>query len=300
MRLDVKSFEILRYLGFHRPLTELPGMMKGKFGFASYSQDDTAELNNVLRYFYLHWDEVSRAFSDRVELLSQSFCNEEMLARHTLSDYVSDKRPEVLGGVELQGTILVPHLKMSLSYYLPFDAYGMLIVDRMAIFQLSQGNAVSLAVFPNKESGTRTAFVSSQMKTVDFTVGSEVDVPDEFSKELDYLDIMVSTVINHYLFRRYANVKTKIVARDGTREAKKANPDRDYISSLDFPIRQLDATYFTTTIHSGAFLRRGHFRMQRYKNNGEWDHKLIWIDQMTISGYTRKARVLVDPALENE
>lgn len=294
MRLDNNSFGILRFLGFRKPLTEYPGFFKKKMGFANYESDPMEEGLAALKYFIFHWDEVSDAFSYRVELLSKNYCFEEIQARFTLAEHLESRRAEILGNAELQGTVIVPHLRMSLSYYIPFDADGMVDYNNLCLLQLSEYNALSLAVFPDEQTGHRTAFVSCEMKSVDYE-GVEVKTDGDIGKSLDYLDVMVSTLINHHLFKRFANVKTKIVAREGTREAKKINPEKDYVSSLPYPVRQLDATYFTTTIRTGAFLRRGHFRMQRYKNDGEWDHKLIWIDQTTVSGYTRKARVLVNP-----
>ena len=291
MRLSPDTFEILRYIGFRRPLTEYPGIGRGRFGFAAYQADRQREAETAIRYFYLHWDEVSDAFSYRVELLSANFCREEMQARHALDEFLGPRRAEVLGNAEIKGTVIVPHLRMSLSYLIPFDSEGMVMTDSICLLQLSEYRALSLAVFPNGNASGRTAFVSESVRSV--TVDGEEAVP--LAARLDYLDVTVSTLINHHLFKRYANVRTKIIAREGTREARRIDKEKDCISTLPYPVRQLDATYFTTTIRTGSFLRRGHFRMQRYKNDGEWDHKLIWIDQTTVSGYTRKARVLVKP-----
>lgn len=294
MRLTARDFEILRFLDFRRPLTEYPGMMKPttRFGFSNYIQDGR-EVETVLRYFYTRWDEVADGFSWRVDLMSENFCNEEEAARDALEGFLDGaRRIEVFAGQTLQGTMIVPHLRMSLSYIIPFDAQGNMDVNRSFLLQLSERNTVSLALFPNGNGG-RQAFISETMRAVKLVNGEEREL-DAMDDKLNYLEIILSMVKLHHLFLRFANVKQKIIAREGTREARKAAPG-DYVSELTFPVRQLNATYFTTTTHIGEFLRRGHFRMQRYKNNGEWDHKLIWIDQTTVSGYTRKAKVLIAP-----
>lgn len=295
MRVTAKDFEVLRFLGFGRPLTEYPGMMRSnaRFGFANYTQDSEKEVSTALRWFYSHWNEVSDGFSWRVDLMSENFCNEEEAAKTALEgSLVPERRAEILGGRRLEGTLIVPHLRMSLSYIVSYDANGNCDINNSFLLQLSERNTLSLAVFPNG-SGGRQAFVSETMRTVRLVNGA-IEEAEGLQSSLDYIDAMISMVTLHHLFLRFANVKQKIIAREGTREARKARPE-DYVTDLVIPVRQLDATYFTTTTHIGEFLRRGHFRMQRYKNEGVWDHKLIWIDQTTVSGYTRKAKVLVRP-----
>lgn len=296
MRVSAKEFEILRFLDFRQDLSKYPGMMKPgtKLGFANYPEDNE-EVNAVLLWFYFHWPEVVDDFGWRVDMMSQTFCDEEIAAKDTLMNYISNpqRRRELLGGQILKGTMIVPHLKMSLSYMLPFNESGYVDTNNARILELSQGNCVSMAVFPNGGGHTQL-FVSETMRFVDFSSGEQVSSIDE---GLNYLDTITSTIILHFLFLRFANVKQKFLARAGTRQEKKAGPNED-ISEMSFPIRQLDATYFTTTIHIGEFLRRGHFRMQRHKIDGEWAHKLIWIDQTVVSGYTRKAKVLLEEGID--
>jgi hypothetical protein len=89
------------------------------------------------------------------------------------------------------------------------------------------------------------------------------------------------------LFKTYAEVETKeLKAHSVLREV-----DCKYVNDTQLPITYLDSKWFTNLVKSDAFNVRGHFRLHAC-GKGLQDHKLIWINEYTKSGYTAPTRML--------
>lgn len=92
------------------------------------------------------------------------------------------------------------------------------------------------------------------------------------------------------LFKKYCDIETKVV-EPKNRRAKVGG--QKYLNETDKRIRILDCTWFTNLVISGAFGVSGHLRWQRY-GPGLAEKKLIWIDDFTKEGYTRKAKATIN------
>lgn len=92
------------------------------------------------------------------------------------------------------------------------------------------------------------------------------------------------------MFERYAKTETRIIPPSARfRYDMKSLSMSSNETKLKIQIR--DSTYFTSIIRKGDFMVRGHLRLQRYKENGEWVRRLIYIDSFVKHGYTRQAKI---------
>lgn len=96
-------------------------------------------------------------------------------------------------------------------------------------------------------------------------------------------------IIGFLLFKKYCDIETKVIDPKKNRRATVAG--QKYLNETDKRITILDATWFTNLVVSGAFGVRGHLRWQPY-GPGLQQKKLIWVEEFTKEGYTRKAKAI--------
>lgn len=101
----------------------------------------------------------------------------------------------------------------------------------------------------------------------------------------DYLifrDILL-TALQAIIFMKTAEVYSKEYIPDSTPTFKR---HKNY-KPLNYTL--IDTTWDMDIDVNNPFPVRGHFKMQPYKKEGEWDRKLIYIESYMKSGYHRKA-----------
>lgn len=91
------------------------------------------------------------------------------------------------------------------------------------------------------------------------------------------------------LFTKYCDIETKVIDPKKNKRATVAG--QKYLNETDKRITILDSTWFTNLVVSGAFNVSGHLRWQPY-GPGLKQKKLIWIEDYTKEGYTRKAKAI--------
>lgn len=96
-------------------------------------------------------------------------------------------------------------------------------------------------------------------------------------------------------FLKYAEVETKIIP--GNKKDKHIGVK--YLNDTNRPVEILDSTYYTTISRTEGFGVRGHFRFQPY-GPGMSKKKLIWISDFQKAGYTRSAKILNSPEIDQE
>jgi len=92
------------------------------------------------------------------------------------------------------------------------------------------------------------------------------------------------------LFEKYAKTET-VIAKAGK---KFSSPElRETVKNvLPIPVMIRDCTWFTTICRNEDFKVKGHFRLQPYKDEqGEWQKKLIYINEFLKHGYHRQAKM---------
>lgn len=90
-----------------------------------------------------------------------------------------------------------------------------------------------------------------------------------------------------HLFKKYADVET--VEAKMNKKVKAPDGEKILVES-DITVSYTDCSWFRTIIRKEGFIVRGHFKMQPYKKDGEWTHRLIYIEPYQKHGYTRKAK----------
>lgn len=297
MRVTDSLFVILRYLEWDRPLQAHPDYSRIRHdtvvsrkrlpGMKNYLADSgRSDLEELYRRLFLGWPDLVKAFAFRVELITIPFFRAELQAREILLSLSGEDLAQTVGGRTFMGTLLFPHLRSSVSYSLSFDESGTLSGWR--ILQLSDGECITL--YADGE----FLFVTDDRHFCDPVTGREVSVEHTMDESLMFLDSVLELLRVHVLFKRLADVKEKRLPVEGTREARRCDPSGDDVSAVRIPVRRMDVTYFTTYVRTEGYPRRGFFRRQRYKRNGEWQIRIQWIDATYVSGYTRKARKLVE------
>lgn len=301
MRITEKKFIILRYLQWHGRLFDHPDYVrvfrrisgsrvlasKGSPTFKNYVEDDgRPELIDVYRSLNERWPSLSDDYGYRVEMLSSQFCAAVEEAQETLHKD-RDTCLAYLAGRTFRGTLLIPHLDSSVSYSLKFNDAGT-GCERTDILQLSSGDCISLYTDGSM------LFVTDTMHLSDIRTGRQAPAAEQSRMQgvLDYLDTMLGFLTDYICFLKFANVSERFVTGANSRQGRRARPDDD-VNETPVPVRQMTVSYFTTTVRTEGFPRRGFFRMQPHKVDGQWRHYLRWIDATYVSGYTRKAQKLV-------
>ena len=301
MRISEKDYLILRYLKWNRQLFQHPDYQRqmarrgdavihgrGTACLKNYIEDEgRGDLLSVYRNLNTDWPRLAPAFSFRVELVSRTFITAVEEARDAFSSNRELCR-EYLKGKEFKGTLLIPHLNSSVSYLLKFDGEGVAL-EQEDILQIGDSDCIVLY------KGHGMAFATETIHLADAKTGelAPIEERDKLKNTLDYIDNLESLLVNYICFKHFANVTEKMVIQQGSRQARKLGADGD-VNETMIPVRRLDATYYTTVIRTEGFPRRGFFRMQRYKVDGEWIHRLKWIDATFVSGYTRRAKKLLE------
>ncbi len=99
---------------------------------------------------------------------------------------------------------------------------------------------------------------------------------------------LTQMVVTFELFKKYAELETKVVSKTNGTRAKVAK--QKYKNNCKVPITIIDSTWFTRIVRSEEFNVKGHFRLQAY-GEGMNDRKLIWVNGFKKHGYTRKAKI---------
>ena len=108
-----------------------------------------------------------------------------------------------------------------------------------------------------------------------------------FQNHNDLLSRLV-WMFNAIVFIRLSDVYTKEFVPDPTPTYRRK---KGYVP-LSYTM--VNATWDMNIDVNTPFPVRGHYKMQAIKNNGEWDHKLIYIEKYMKSGYHRKAQKRIE------
>lgn len=309
MKLSEDTFPILRFLSWDKPLNQNPTYLRGiktknrvvKGALTMPPNDYVAPVSEFVDTFdsliATRWKDLAKRFSSCVDYPSYEFYRDCVSAWPVLKN--NDSVQRYLTG-RFTGTILLGFdTQISISYDIPFvegrvELGGhLLVVDRdgfvrLAVAECEEGMKMYASdEFPTvcdireSKSGKKVKYIK-----FDATKQSRLDY------KLQMADAFVLFVKQHLAFVHFANVQSKYIARAGTREAKRQGADKP-VNYSNTNIRRLTTSWYTTTIKTDGFPRRGHFRMQRYKDGDGWTHRLKYIDATYVSGYTRKAKKLL-------
>lgn len=217
-------------------------------------------------------------FNSNINYVSDPFKLALHKSREKLHDLLVDILYEDKGDLLFSGTFIIgsqvymiDYKKIENSDYHDFVVFGF---DK---------NGMPLLYFKNIYSDGKIYFLwASQLV--------------EFQKDEKGLEELcwkvLSDILCIHLFKTFSQIETKVL----NPKTKLKDINCKYVNDTELKINHLDSTWYTNLIKSDAFKVNGHLRWQPKKVNGEWTKELIWIEDFTKSGYTRKAAKLSQDA----
>ena len=215
------------------------------------------------------WPQLVSKFRSQVAIVSEAF---ETAIRE--SSPALEKDPDTtnafLAGKTFGGTLLITNTKATISYGLTFNGNG--VVTDYSVLWLDRFGSIMAYVVPGMEFFSCNVLHDGN--------GGPVSAPillnSTGSNNFDNVGASLITFVKNFvLFCHFADIDVKIVARPGSREARKQAADKEaFVNDTHFCVRHLTANYYTTICRDESFPVRGHFRMQPF-GAGHADRKLI-------------------------
>ena len=230
------------------------------------------------------WPGYARDFRSRIDIVSLEFLKAVDETADSIR-HCEDLCKNYLAGKSFKGTMLAPQ-GLYISYVMSYNENGSLDAEGMRLLELDKHGSVLIL------KDDTTLFVSDSWSLCRMNDDGNLLERKQYETLLDRctdaMDYTTSLLENYFLFCHFAEVKTRYVAREGSREAKKLPADGE-VSSCQLPLRRMYADYYTTIIRSEGFGVKGHFRMQACGRNHR-EHRLVYIKPFEKKGYTRRAK----------
>jgi hypothetical protein len=215
------------------------------------------------------------AYDGKINVVSSSFLKASGKASESLSKLIID----IFQSEDQELSIKDIYIVGANIVYLKLDK------------QIGKHNAIMSSITVDKYGAVLSCFafdlsknllVQYYIKDAIFSFGA-IDSVYQFS----------NAAIIFHLFKHYSNIEIKEVCANKKEKVK--GDDKPLFNELPVSILHLNSTWFTEIIRNEGFDVRGHMRLQPYKReDGEWDRKLIWIDQFRKHGYHRRAQKVIE------
>lgn len=247
---------------------------KNSLGEMPIFEHDQSYFNLYLDSFTENWKYYNQYFKQELNVVSEPFYNASTKASEKLSNLFNDIMQNDKDSFSINGSYLIGDIVY------------------LVHFETKQGSdELEIAFYMFHKRGMPIAFYIESYRTNTLTawVSNKFDGYFENNAESIKAWIMnyVSTVFIISMFKRYAEVETKIIDA----QSKVKDSKDKFINDLKLPVTYLDSRWFTNIVKSDGFMVSGHFRLQPKKFNGEWTKELIWIEEFGKSGYTSTAKV---------
>lgn len=274
MRITEKNMPILRMLKIKKPFFK-PGEMPNYRNFPLepsriLTGDETLEERNrigIILYMYgVHWDHYSQLFGKSIDIASKPFME---AAENNADKILNNETMKELLKTMVSGTLILHDTSISYRILKKDDK----LVD-MTLLVFKGGHLA----FVNEG---KQFFLSNRSKRI----LEEIHGDEEGLKKF-----FIQQVLLFLLFKRYAEVEV-VDAKPFKKVRIPDNENETLMVDSNLPTKYYDCSWFRTIVRKEGFMVRGHFRLQPCKNqDGEWDHKLIYIEPYQKHGYTRTAR----------
>ncbi len=235
---------------------------------------DRSFFNGQKSFFLDNFNLFSKDFESDFYFVAKSFEASAEKSKHQLLSLFEDIAKNDSGDMHVKGTYCVGGLVYMVSY---------------KILQGTEDMEVGFFVF-DKFGSPVLFFVDSasleihQLTWISKTISLKFN--NDAKQIMECVYFQLSYCILYHLFKSYASVETKIIARS-TKQNIGLNK---FVNTTDFNITHLDCRWFTNIIREHGFKVSGHFRLQPKKKDGEWTKELIWIDDFEKKGYNLKAK----------
>ena len=274
MRITEKRYPILKYLKYDGDLKDNKEFMEkvDMCLMAPTDMDLGLAKRAVLSMqpFLADWPYYQKQFSKNITVLSKTFAD---AAIANANKVITVETLTELEGKQMSGTIIYDG--MALCYDITnISVNG----SKYEAVEWEEG----LLSFVHSNDG---GFMSA------IHTGKELPTREQ---RIDYDRHVFLFPVLIYLFKRYAEVE--VVDSKPYKKVPIQNDEKKDTLLVDSPLDMtfLDCSWFRTIVRKEGFMVRGHFRLQPCKNqDGEWDHKLIYIEPYQKHGYTRTAKKVV-------
>lgn len=260
----------------YRDYPILEKLQKGKFGHMTICAPDVNYLySDEWNDLYKIWKENTKYFLKEINILSAPFHEACEIAGNKLLDLYRDMLNSKEYDLSFNGTFIESE---GFTYLLRYE------------FKKGTGNHFITLYWFNKYMLLGCYYLdeinskSSTWMCYDYKRSFKIDSP---SKEKEEIENIVSRLIVVKLFKTYAEVETKELLPHSNIKGDNCN----YVNDTQLPITYLDSKWFTNLVKSDSFTVSGYFCLQPYGQELK-QHKLIWINEYTKSGYTAPARIL--------
>lgn len=252
----------------------LEKLNNGKLGVLPFFECDKLFIETFVEKVTKNWKFYHTFFKQEVNIISEAF-----------TDAAFKAMPKLLGLYE-------DIIKNDLSDF--FVAGTFCFKDHVAMFyhDIKQGSEdVEISYYLFTKDGIPVCFYNDSAKYKIFQNGWVTNAkcinPNDKEKIEHFIHNGMAVVTLFYMFKKYAEVETKIIEPNSV----KREPKQKYVNDTKLQLTYLDSKWFTNLVKSDAFKVSGHFRLQPCKNKiGQWTKKLIWISDFMKTGYTAPAR----------
>ena len=234
-----------------------------------FFQKYTENFTNNWKYYNLNY------FSKDINVVSQAFYDASVKAYPKLMELYNDIMAKDEEDFDINGTYFIGDMVFQLHYETKKGS------DKVeSSFYLFQRKGIPLATYEESyEKNVNNIWISNH-----YFNKENIEQTESGVKNWAYSKVCI--VIMIYLFKKYANVETKIIPGESMIGKTKADK---IINDFKSKITYLDSKWFTNIVKSDGFKVSGHFRLQPKKVDGSWTKEIIWIDDFEKTGYTSKA-----------
>lgn len=275
MRVTEKNTPVLKYLKWKKDLSHHKDMRPDHMDFMVPLREDieTGNFENgiaAMRKFIHDWPQFQPKFAKSIDIVSKEFMDTMLRSGRKLWN---ERMRSFMAGVSISGTLIWG--KHVICYHIT-DSDGEQYEGEVLALH---SNGLEFLVCSEGE------FVSKRVERIFKEVGGS---PGQYFTAIPML---------FNLFKKYADVEV-VEAKPFKKVEIPSEEDPTKKDTLlvdsSLPVKYYDCSWFRTIVRTEGFKVRGHFRMQRYKNeDGEWYYKLKYIDQYMKHGYRRTAKKII-------
>ena len=274
MKLSEQNTPILRYLNWHAPLMQHPdNQSQDKLSMLTLreedvkNEEDKQKIEYIFSEFGKNWEGYRELFTKRIDCVSMPFY--EMM--HTSTErFDGSQIAKELTGNEYSGTLFLYNGRIAICYRIK-------VIDSENInfiLLVHNKNGICNIAVTDKE-----YFISNKFREV-----GEKDQKDDD----DILRDFWGEILTFYFYLKYAKVE---VYESIQKKPIKISKHEKFLVDSPLKINWVDSSWFRTIIRKEEFGVRGHFRLQNYKEEGQWVKRLIYIEPYIKHGFVRHAKI---------
>lgn len=260
----------------YRDYPILEKLQKGKFGIMTTGILDAEYFYSVeWKDFYEIWKKNTKYFLKEINVLSEPFMEACGKVGNKLLEFYIEMINARKYDLSYNGTFIE---SKGYTHLLKYENKKETGINFVSLYWFGKDRLHGCYYCDDIESNTKL-WMSDDYKR-SFKI-------DTLAKEMQEVQSIVSRLIAYKLFKTYAEVETKELLPHTNIKGANCN----YVNDTQLPITYLDSKWFTNLVKSDSFTVSGHFRLQPCGKELS-QHKIIWINEYTKSGYTALARIL--------